>query len=539
MIRIIAAALIALAQLPGATAAGWRGDGTGVVEEASLPRTWSDDEHLRWKTPLPNWGNGQPVAAGDIVVALSEPLDTAPILTCVARADGRVLWQHEIEHLAEPLREEFSVFKAGLRAANRLQARHFTARAQGDTQTMDTIEQEIAAAGFCVSRRKNSTHISVYPAEDKRSFGRLRGSLAKRGAVIPSWTIAGDSHHNGYSCWEGRTFAAPVSDGTHVWVWVSPGVAACYARDGTQRWLRYLDAFAEGRKPQGKFPDCTYTSAPVLIDDVLVCVGGDTVYGLEAETGKILWETPTRSRQGWEPQALQIVRLQAETGVLVHDGVIYRPHDGKILCDGLGDPVEGSAVVAGNRVFMQLGKRQRRIAGCWQVSEVAAGRWQAQELWTRKGGLIRDHDNRTPLVYGDRLYAAAGILDATTGEQLVEARRSRKQKTPEGWPRFFHSHSSAWFAGDVLLLHGPATSTAKGLEVPPAVTRVCDPQTLEVLAINHLTAAPVVGPKREQLLDHSSRGELGWGPCGMQTIFVDATRIFIRSHDFLFCVGKN
>src|ERR1041385_777187 len=54
--------------LPGAVQAGdswpqFRGLASGHTEARNLPLTWSESEHVKWKTPLPGEGWSSPVVA--------------------------------------------------------------------------------------------------------------------------------------------------------------------------------------------------------------------------------------------------------------------------------------------------------------------------------------------------------------------------------------------------------------------------------------------------------------------------------------------
>jgi len=40
---------------------GWRGDGQGISSETNLPLKWSDDEGIKWKTPIPGAGHSSPI----------------------------------------------------------------------------------------------------------------------------------------------------------------------------------------------------------------------------------------------------------------------------------------------------------------------------------------------------------------------------------------------------------------------------------------------------------------------------------------------
>jgi outer membrane protein assembly factor BamB len=71
-IHLLFSALLACALAPGAQSAGmpeqawtqFRGPAQGHADEAKLPLTWSETEHVKWKTPLPGEGWSSPVVAG-------------------------------------------------------------------------------------------------------------------------------------------------------------------------------------------------------------------------------------------------------------------------------------------------------------------------------------------------------------------------------------------------------------------------------------------------------------------------------------------
>jgi outer membrane protein assembly factor BamB len=95
----------------GASAAEWpqfRGPGGAGVGESSVPVTWSNAQHLRWKTPLPGPGSSSPIVQGDHVFVTSYsgaggagepaagPAKLVRHLLCVRKADGVVLWQRDL-----------------------------------------------------------------------------------------------------------------------------------------------------------------------------------------------------------------------------------------------------------------------------------------------------------------------------------------------------------------------------------------------------------------------------------------------------------
>jgi outer membrane protein assembly factor BamB len=46
---------------------GWRGDGRGISREKNLPTKWSENEGVKWKTPIPGAGHSSPIVWGNRV----------------------------------------------------------------------------------------------------------------------------------------------------------------------------------------------------------------------------------------------------------------------------------------------------------------------------------------------------------------------------------------------------------------------------------------------------------------------------------------
>lgn len=91
----------------------WRGpDFTGASPASGLPTTWSETEHIVWKTPLPSWSGGTPVIWGDRIFVTS-PSEGGPdghgaeahrpsvgrelLLLCIARDDGAIIWERKLD----------------------------------------------------------------------------------------------------------------------------------------------------------------------------------------------------------------------------------------------------------------------------------------------------------------------------------------------------------------------------------------------------------------------------------------------------------
>jgi outer membrane protein assembly factor BamB len=78
----------------------WRGPtGQGFCEEKNVPLTWSDTENVKWKIPLAHQGNSTPVVWGDrIFLTQANMGGTERSLLCLARADGKLLWQNDVSY---------------------------------------------------------------------------------------------------------------------------------------------------------------------------------------------------------------------------------------------------------------------------------------------------------------------------------------------------------------------------------------------------------------------------------------------------------
>ena len=97
----ILAAILALGGTAGADDwPAWRGPaGNGVSAEKSAPAAWGPDKNIKWKAPLPQWGNGSPIVSnGRVFVTSAEDGDGLKrSLFCFDRKDGKQLWKATVE----------------------------------------------------------------------------------------------------------------------------------------------------------------------------------------------------------------------------------------------------------------------------------------------------------------------------------------------------------------------------------------------------------------------------------------------------------
>jgi len=81
----------------------WRGpSGQGFCTEKNVPLKWSASENVHWKIPLADQGNSTPIIWGDkIFMTQANKGGTVRSLLCLARADGKILWQNDVMYEAK------------------------------------------------------------------------------------------------------------------------------------------------------------------------------------------------------------------------------------------------------------------------------------------------------------------------------------------------------------------------------------------------------------------------------------------------------
>lgn len=104
-VAILAVSVVAV---PAASAAAenwpqWRGPGgDGVSRESGVPIAWSENLGIRWKCPLPEWGNSTPIIWDDAVFVTTQENDDRLLLLRIDRATGRIEWTREVGRGSTP-----------------------------------------------------------------------------------------------------------------------------------------------------------------------------------------------------------------------------------------------------------------------------------------------------------------------------------------------------------------------------------------------------------------------------------------------------
>ena len=82
----------------------WRGpSGQGVVEGTGYPDTWSAQENVRWKVPVPGAGNSSPIVWGNHIFVTSAFEGGRQLaMLAFSREDGALLWRTDIPRPSVP-----------------------------------------------------------------------------------------------------------------------------------------------------------------------------------------------------------------------------------------------------------------------------------------------------------------------------------------------------------------------------------------------------------------------------------------------------
>jgi outer membrane protein assembly factor BamB len=323
---------------------GWRGpkgDGS-AAEGQKLPASWSAEENVVWKAPVPGRGHGSPSVLGDrVYLAACEEKTGNQSLLSFDRATGKQVWETEVH------------------------------------------------AGGAMRKNAKSTGASTTPACDGEriyiTFANkdavTASALSPDGKIVWQTKISDYIIHQGYG-------ASPtlykslvlVSADSHA----GGAVAALDRKTGAIVW----------KHERPKFPNY---SSPVVVQvdgkDQLILIGCDLVSSFDPMTGKVLWETAGATTE--------CVTSTVTDGTHVFSSGGYpRNHLAAIRADGS----KKIAWETKDRVYVpSLLLRQGHLYGVLDAGTAAC--WASdtgKELWKgRLGGTF----SASPVLVGDRIYA--------------------------------------------------------------------------------------------------------------------------------------
>jgi outer membrane protein assembly factor BamB len=391
--RIVFAAILLTAV--SAAAVGWRGDGTGRFAEAAPPLRWSATRNVRWKVPLPSWGNASPIVVSDRVFVTAEPAT----LVAVNARTGKLLWQRSVDVLDALPKEEADRLRPQVAEAERADS-----ELTKQLQEVSRLNRELRKQGAGAEARE-----------------KLASSVAKANELRLTVDRAARYRTRMTNDTIGLASSTPVSDGKTVFALFGNGVIAAYDLEGHRRWAKWLGPPLEGG--MNGFVS-GHAASPLLVDEKLVVPYG-ALRALDPKDGKELWSS-LPYRDAGTPAVLQLGEGKA---LVTPEGLVIRLSDGKTLAEHLDQKFYDAPVVDGGTVFFagaaevaDLLKHGHAQAHAIRLVPSADG-VAAQTLWT--GDLARDDYFGSPLVEGGFLYALSqggslSVLNAATGAQVYQ-----------------------------------------------------------------------------------------------------------------------
>lgn len=517
---------------------GYRGPGgDGVHPDANPPAACAETTgtNLLWKVPMPNWGHGHPVALDGCVFVVSEggwpATQDLPLLQCLDAATGAERWRRTLNHLPA----------TGLSASAQEAALAAWHEVLADFRTNYTI---FNACIYAPDEPAKQAAIERFTALGRKfggwkggGYGQLRSLkpkcneaqaklASKAGLTLETW------QHDcgmGQSCF-GQAYPTPVTDGTHLYVVTAFGGFFCFDREGTPRWVKYHPG-----KP-GEY--CRNGRSPLLYGELLISDIGALVRAINRKTGELVWAQPVDAETMMSPV---VITCDGTDVLLCFNKRAFRLPDGQPLTFEGGTDFGATALVrADDRsvVFFtgggehggwtNKGNCETPPPSCVRFS-LNGTTLTGQVLWSGIAG--KQLSGHSGLLYHDgKLYHPAGcVLDAATGAVLAGGtdKRSGARAVPQ-------TRHLLQLAGDRL--YGLRES-GKGGEGKPSQESTLEVYTLDgrKLASSVFANAPVEGLKRAQIVEQN-----GWNTWMFSyacPFTIAGNRLYIRSYDYLWCLG--
>lgn len=487
---------------------GWRGDGSGVFPGATPVTEWDYEtgKNIIWKAETPYWGTPSPIVVDGKVITACEP----HTLLAYDAETGKLLWHNSKDNLdalppaadAEKIRKDWAELMSSK-----------------------------------VGKNASKEHQRFYDM----GFTGLRHRA------------------------QGHTFPTPITDGKYIYIAWGLNTMGCYdVKTGKTIWLRCWGKVinsGNGLKRNVEQSQCSswnerWVASPLLADGVLVAWQGAVLRGVDAKTGKKLWDWHLSKnveavykehdklvrRDG--PQAhwgcATPVKLKLEgTWVLVTGhGVCVRFKDGKVLSPYIGamaDVSGGSPVTNGtDTVYMfdyQDGGRGCSTDETWAVKLAFDGpdKVVGKVLWHKR------HPSQTgsPLLADGILYTKSlkGVVAATGEKAGPDPRRiSGGYESPaKAGEYYFHFRNAE---GTVLSRTGGNWKKVGGGDLHKTLSK--RDKTYDTALRRRAEQAVKDGiiPYVDRLPAHGqTEGMYGSSP------FFQGDRMYVRTRLALFCIG--
>ncbi|MBI1904061.1 MAG: PQQ-like beta-propeller repeat protein [Planctomycetia bacterium] len=249
---------------------------------------------------------------------------------------------------------------------------------------------------------------------------RAGGKIVWTKDVAPS--LPESRYEGGNNTWHGYSSSTPASDGQRLYVFFGRSGVRCFDFEGNELWQADV-----GNRTNGWGSG----TSPVLHKNLVIVnasVESGTLYGLDKESGSVVWRAPGVGG-AWNSPVLVEVEGGATELVLSlpgrrNDGgriVGFDPDTGKELwhCAGIADGYLCPTAVAHDGVVYAIGGRSNTA-----VAVKAGDRGEVEPLWTTNKG----SNVASPVYHEGHLYwmhernGIALCLDASNGNVVYEER---------------------------------------------------------------------------------------------------------------------
>ncbi|MCI0703999.1 MAG: PQQ-binding-like beta-propeller repeat protein [Planctomycetia bacterium] len=437
-----------------------------------------DTKNIVWMTQLPGRSTSTPIMVGDKLFLMAEPDE----LICIDKTSGKILWSAAVNYYEALAPEE--------KKAN-----------PGFAEKVDPLLAKLKAEPDRARRLK-------LRAEIRKTLNELNPARFK----VPT-----NDHFEAHFGIVGFTMPTPVSDGKRVYVWCGMGVAACFDLDGKREWITRVKA-----------DHLSYGSSPALVDGVLV-VFLETLFGLDAKTGKQLWQQKRiRNNVG----SLLGATVAGKPLVVTQRGDFVRPSDGEIVfrpkdSTSPGDTGWAPPVILGKTMYApKYGvtslsvwdfkdadeeflepKLVKTIQLPPEVTRGPGGKWI--DRWTAGSPLVWNG-----IAYQTDIYQWLYVVDLASGKMLY-----RKEMDLEG------------------LTHYNAVAVAASPTLVGKHILVCDNQgttlVLEPGPMYKVVARNRIGTVLDRSWPIPAQETLTYSPP-----IADGSRLYLRGEAYLYCIGE-
>jgi outer membrane protein assembly factor BamB len=552
-----------------ATGIGFRGDGTGVIPDAKPPTVWDErtGTNILWKVPLPNWGLGCPTPVGNRVLVMSEPSWVPgtpgcdwPELLCFDADTGALAWRQTVDpFLAFPevTAEERQRGVEGISYAHSVYRKAYQVSGPiGERGGADTGSPEIAKAN------EELAPLGAKIDRVRMNYGQLRElrigdpaakRIAEADAILGKYGIVRLNTWDEYGREKvGTCLPTPVSDGERVFVMTVHGTVACYEiAGGKLLWCT---------SSRYRLPRSAYTmESPRLYGELLLTTfaglypGKDGVIhqaqAWDRRTGELRWtvdmpvasgknplfkDVAWASRGGASPLVLQIgsvpVLVTCFGNILrLPDGKLYDAKIGPALATWAVDPVtctvfsDCSNDGGGPRFALELSLDAGDL--------VVKRRWVTTAFNGSQGGPSMVFDK-------GRLFWSCVQLDPVTGMPLEQGDtpdwKMLRGKGARSSPETRHVMLVA--NGYVYGLREGTIKNKDGVNEPGGIGEVYTVDGKPVAA-NVLTTQPRPGADWTDKWQAQGFPKQGFSyGCPFS---IGGDRIYIRSEEWLYCIGSN